>query len=256
MFKIFRQYYFCNLKGDKKMKYYKTSNFTKAITSTGFVAVVACALIAVGALAWFVFSRDNNTTTTPSENSSLEQEYPSVDNSYNNDVEIQENVDDTTDVNDTVSDVPYEDEESKTESEVVVEEPTYVLPVTGNISKGYSDTALQYSVTYGDMRLHTGVDILCDTGSNVKSAADGTVKSIVDDANFGKVITIEYQGGITVKYCGMDKIHFSEGDVVLAGEVIGTTGNIPCECADNPHIHIEVYVNGKSVSPLEALGFE
>lgn len=233
------------------MKYYKSSNFIKAITSTGFVSIVACALIAVGAIAWFAFSR-NNAVTKPSENS--QQEYSSTDNSYNSDVEIKQEVEEpATDVDDTVSDIPYEEEKTP---EIIVEEPTFILPVTGNISKGYSDTALQYSATYDDMRLHTGVDILCDAGTKVKSAAVGIVKSVVEDANYGKVITIDHEGGITIKYCGMDDIYFNEGDSVAAGEVIGTTGNIPCECVDNPHIHIEVYVNGKSTSPLAALGFE
>ncbi|MBQ8793507.1 MAG: hypothetical protein IJZ63_02030, partial [Clostridia bacterium] len=70
------------------MKYYKNTKFTKAITSTGFVTIIACALIAVGAIAWFVLSRDNAVTKTPSDNSQSQQEYPDTDNSYNNTVEV------------------------------------------------------------------------------------------------------------------------------------------------------------------------
>lgn len=234
------------------MKYYKTSKFTKAITSTGFVTIVACALIAVGAIAWFALSRNNTVTETPSENSSA-QSYPQTDTSYNNEVNESEVSEPITDVDDSVSDVPYTQEEP---IEPVEEKITYVLPITGNISKGYSDTALQYSTTYGDMRLHTGVDILCEIGSDIKSAGSGTVKSVVDDANFGRVITIEHLGDITVKYCGMGSINVKEGDKVAAGDIIGTSGDIPCECADNPHIHIEVLLDGNTTSPLAALGLE
>lgn len=234
------------------MKYYKTSKFTKAITSTGFVTIVACALIAVGAIAWFALSRNNTVTETPSENSSA-QSYPQTDTSYNNEVNEPEVSEPITDVDDSVSDVPYTQEEP---IEPVEEKISYVLPITGNISKGYSDTALQYSTTYGDMRLHTGVDILCEIGSDIKSAGSGTVKSVVDDANFGRVITIEHLGDITVKYCGMGSINVKEGDKVAAGDIIGTSGDIPCECADNPHIHIEVLLDGNTTSPLAALGLE
>lgn len=234
------------------MKYYKTSKFTKAITSTGFVTIVACALIAVGAIAWFALSRNNTVTETPSENSSA-QSYPQTDTSYNNEVNESEVSEPITDVDDSVSDVPYTQEEP---IEPVEEKITYVLPITGNISKGYSDTALQYSTTYGDMRLHTGVDILCEIGSDIKSAGSGTVKSVLDDANFGRVITIEHLGDITVKYCGMGSINVKEGDKVAAGDIIGTSGDIPCECADNPHIHIEVLLDGNTTSPLAALGLE
>ena len=38
------------------------------------------------------------------------------------------------------------------------------------------DSALQYSATYGDMRLHTGIDILCNTGTDIKSAADAALR--------------------------------------------------------------------------------
>ncbi len=238
------------------MKYYKTSKFTKALTSTGFVTIVACALIAVGAIAWFALSRSNSVSETPQQNNSAPS-YPESDNSYNSKADTPDTTPETpaTDVNDELTEVPYSEEQEapKVQQE---EKPTFVLPITGNISKGYSDTALQYSATYDDMRLHTGVDILCDMGSNIKSVGSGTVKSVVDDASLGKVITIEYTDNITVKYCGMGSLNIKENDKVATGDIIGTSGNIPSECADNPHIHIEVILDGKAVSPLAALGLE
>lgn len=235
------------------MKYYKTSKFTKMISSTGFIVMTACLLIAVGAIGWFALARKNNVVEAPSENSSI-QEYSKPDNSYN---EIESNmptesVEQTTDANDEVSDVPYTESQENT-SVSKPQKPTFVLPITGNISKGYSDTALQYSATYGDMRLHTGVDILCENGSNIKSVGDGTVKSITDDANYGKVITIGYGDKLEVKYCGFSNINVKQNDTVAAGDIIGTSGDIPCECADQPHIHIEVLLEGNTTSPLEAL---
>lgn len=235
------------------MKYYKTSKFTKAITSTGFITMAACALIAIGAITWFALSK-NNVSETPQNNTS-DSSYNTQNNSYNSDVTSQE----TTDVNDQVSDIPYVNDESSTQNTSSVneiEETTFVLPVTGNISKNFSDTVLQYSATYGDMRLHTGIDVLCSSGTNIKSASDGTVKSVTEDANLGRIITIEHTKNITVKYCGMGSVNVTTGDKVTAGDIIGTSGNIPSECADKPHIHIEVIVDEKHVSPLAALGFE
>lgn len=239
------------------MKYYKQKNFSKAIGSTGFIAMIACVLIAVGAISWFALSRKNNTTTTPSTNNSSSQEYNNNDVTYNNSTAENPNIEQeeiVTDVNENVSNIPYSEEDT---SEVTIEEKAdFILPVTGNISKGYSDTALQYSATYGDMRMHSGIDILCDNGSDIKSASSGTVKSVVDDATLGKVITIEHTDEITVKYCGMGSINVKEGDKVVTGDVIGTSGEIPSECADNPHIHIEVICGGKTTSPLAALSLE
>ena len=236
------------------MKYHKTSKFTKAITSTGFVTIIACALIAVGAIAWFALSR-NNVAIENTPNSNSQQSYPSTDNSYNSEADLpqitpQEPI---TDVNDEVSDVPYNQENVETPQP---EKPSFILPIENNISKGYSDSALQYSATYSDMRLHTGIDILCEKGSNVKSAGSGTVKSVIEDTALGRVITIECAENITIKYCGMGSVNVKENDKVATGDIIGTTGDIPSECADNPHIHIEVTVDGETISPLEALGLE
>ncbi len=237
------------------MKYYKSSKFTKAITSTGFVSITAVALIAIGAISWFALSKSNNVTETPQDNSLPFSSYPDPDNSYNSTVDIP-NTPETpaTDVDDDVSDVPYV--EPETDVIPQVEKPTFVLPVTGNISKGHSDTALQYSATYGDMRLHTGIDILCKKGTDIKSVGSGNVVSVVDDMHLGKIITIEYHDEITVKYCGMGSVNVKEKDKVATGDIIGTSGEIPSECADNPHIHFEVIIDDKSVSPLEALGLE
>ena len=236
------------------MKYYKTSKFTKFVTSTGFVSVTACILIAIGALSWFLLAK-TNTNQAGQDNNSPNSSYPNTNNSYNNTVEIPD-TDETpiTDVDDEVDNVPYIEE--STPSTTTNEKQTFVLPVNGNVSKGFSDTALQYSATFGDMRLHTGIDILCKRGSDIKSVASGKVKSVVDDAHWGKIITIEYLENIVVKYCGMESVTANENDNVSTNDVIGTSGEIPCECADKPHIHIEVYVDGKITSPLAALGLE
>ena len=235
------------------MKYYKTNKFTKALTSTGFVSMVACALIAVGAIAWFTLSRDESIAKTPSQNDKTSS-YPDIDSSYNSNVNIkEENEAPVEDVAESEKEVPYEEQ---SEVEKVQEEITYILPVKGKILKNYSDSALQYSATYGDMRLHTGIDIECPKGTNILSVSSGTVKSVVEDASLGRVITIEYAKSITVKYCGMGSVNVVEGDAVRTGDVIGTSGDIPSECTDNPHIHIEVFIDGKSISPLKALGLE
>ena len=225
--------------------------------------MVACALIAVGAIAWFALSK--NSISEPQTNNNISYPtYPNEENSYNSDIETPIVSEPSHDVNESVDNVPYtentneenttqEQTENTTTNEQKVE---FVLPVTGNILKGYSDTALQYSATYGDMRLHTGIDISCAKGTEIKSATSGTVKSIVDDATLGKVITIDHAYDFTVKYCGFDNISVKEGDNVNAGQIIGTSGEIPSECSDKPHIHFEVFINGECISPLSALGLE
>ncbi len=230
------------------MKYYQTKKFPKSIGLAGLITIVSCLIIAIGAFSWLALSKDNKVIETPKEenpNSSYVTPY----NSYNNEVKLP----DTDDVNESTEDVPYGNEAT---TESTVEKQTFILPIDGKISKGYSDTALQYSATYGDMRLHTGIDIECNTGSEIKAVSTGVVSSVIEDAKFGRTIVIDHGDGLTVKYCGMGSVNIKEGDSVTPTTVIGTSGDIPAECSDNPHIHIEAIVNEKAVSPLKAFELE
>lgn len=147
----------------------------------------------------------------------------------------------------TTDNVPYEQPQEKT--------VTFIMPVDGTITKPYSDSALQYSETFGDMRLHEGIDIKCEEGTAVLSACDGIVKEVTEDASMGRIVIIENEDGSIIKYCGLKDISVKSGQKVVSGAAIGTSGNPPFESADDPHIHIEAEKGGKTVSPVEAFGF-
>ena len=240
------------------MKYNETSKFPKFIGSAGFITLVACCLIAIGAATWFTVSRRNNPISdneNSSNNSSVQNEsYESQDETYNDVTDIPEAQDSnvSTDIANSAEEIPYESQ--NTESAPPELERSFVLPIDGNISKGFSDTALQYSETYGDLRLHTGIDILCEKGTDIKSAGSGTVTEVNEDSAMGRYITVDHGDGIMVKYCGLASVNVNTGDAVTSGSSIGTSGDIPSECADKPHIHIEAFILGEKVSPLTALG--
>lgn len=235
------------------MKYYE-SKFTKFVGSAGFYVIIACCLIGIGAASWFAVSRYNSSHTEnrsgSSENSGA---YSKEQSSYNSSeiISSQPAPSASESVAKSVSDEPYTSD-TQTPSEIAAE--YFAVPVEGEISKGYSDTELQYSATYGDMRLHTGADIVCEAGSAVNAAGDGKVESVAEDMSYGTVITINHGNGIIVKYCGIADVTVKSGDTVKLGEAIGNAGTVPSECADQNHIHIEVLKDGKTVSPLKALG--
>lgn len=234
------------------MKYYENKNFTKSVGKTGFYTIIICCLIAIGGASWFAVARYNNVKSSDNSSSNIsDKSYKDDINSYNDSEEIIDESS-TADVNNEVSDVPYEQQNA----EQPTEQRSFVMPVEGNILKGYSDTALQRSDTYGDMRLHTGIDIQCEKGAEIKSAGAGTVTNVEESSTLGKFITIEHGEGITARYCGFDGVTVNTGDSVSAGTVIGTLGTIPSECADKSHLHVEILKDGKIVSPLEALGLQ
>lgn len=243
------------------MKYYKTSRFPRVIGSAGFTLLISLALIAIGAAIWFAVANNKpeqkTPTTEPPTQSTPSYDEPS--SSYNENTPSTPDIINpapATGVAGNEATVPYESQEEKTEPEPQPEKRSFVLPVDGSIIKDYSDTALQYSATYGDMRLHTGIDIAAATGTDVKAAGTGTITSVEDSATYGKTVIIDHGDGITVKYCGLDSISAKQGDKVTGGDIIGTVGTVPCECSDKSHIHIEVIKDSKHISPLKALGFE
>lgn len=133
----------------------------------------------------------------------------------------------------------------------------FVLPVTGEIIKGFSDTELQYSETFKDLRLHTGIDIACEAGSAVKAAGDGVVYEIKEDPNWGVTIVIDHGNGVKGYYCGLNKkplVH--KGDSVTSGTQLGSVDEIPAECLDQSHLHLAFTKNDAYVSPLELIGME
>lgn len=230
---------------------YNEQKFAKFIGGTGFFAIVACCVLIIGAATWFAVSRVNKTEPEVQPSPKTES-YSSDGGSYNDIGDIGEDIssaasDIADEVTNSVSNEPYS-ESSQTELQET-KVLSFISPVEGEISKNYSSTELQYSATYGDMRLHIGVDIACEKGASVKAMEEGRVISVEENASLGTVITVDHGNGITVRYCGVENITVAAEDRLAKGEVIGAVGTVPCECADQSHIHIEMYEKGKSIAP-------
>lgn len=237
---------------------YNENKNPKKSSSIGFYSIIACCLIILGAVAWFAvsnFTRDR----TPAENSSDNQSNYSSNNPDNNDNNLNKDDNFSSDLLDppasqttagNESNVPYSSQES------TVQQKTFILPVEGQITKGYSDSALQFSATFGDMRLHTGIDIKCEKNSQIKSCASGNVTDIKDDSSYGKVVTIDHGDGITLNYCGLNSVSVKIGQKVSSADIIGTVGSVPSESSDGVHLHLSALIEGKICSPLKALGLE
>lgn len=239
------------------MKYTNTSRFPKMIGSVGFYAIIALCLLGIGAASWFAVSRYNAMEKSQSQTQDgTDNAYTPPQSSYNSSTDMPEATEPeaSADVKNEVSDVPYSEPVESTAPKK--EKRTFMLPIDGNVLKGFSDTALQYSSTHGDMRLHTGVDIVAAEGSDIKAAGSGNVTAVEDSGSLGKTVTIDHGDGITVKYCGLASVNVKSGAKISAGTVIGTLGTVPSECADQSHLHLEATLNGEIVSPLAALDLE
>lgn len=115
----------------------------------------------------------------------------------------------------------------------------------------YSKGVPVYSETMKDWRIHNGIDIAAESGSTVKACANGQVKEILADSMLGNVLVIEH-GDYLIRYCGLnEEMLVGEGDILSAGQEIGTVGAIPCEAAIGSHIHLEITKDEIYMNPVD-----
>lgn len=101
---------------------------------------------------------------------------------------------------------------------------------------------------YGDLRVHSGVDLAAALGTPVYASASGYVSNANWAGGYGLLVAIEHVGGMQTRYGHLSRIAVGGGQYVEAGTVIGyvgSTGN-----STGPHLHYEVRINGRAVNPL------
>ena len=233
------------------MKYSQSSS--KFSGNAAFYIIIAVCLLIIGGASWFALSNYNKSVADNTDKSNMnskgsainEEEYKDKTSSYTQSTPSAD-LPYANEVSQSVSDEPYSPE---TENKVTV----FTMPVEGEILKTYSTNELQFSATYDDMRLHTGIDISCEDGTAVSACSDGTVISVEESANFGPTVTIEHGNGITVKYSALKDITVKPNQKVTAGDIIGKITTVPCECADQSHLHLEVLLIGTLSDPRDTL---
>lgn len=131
-----------------------------------------------------------------------------------------------------------------------------VSPVEGQIVAVYSMDALGYNQTTRDWRVHNGVDIAAEAGSQVCAAAAGTVYTVYEDDTMGMTVVIRHEEGYVTKYASLDKeVSVKAGDAVTMGQKIGTVGNTALlENAIGDHVHFSVTCDDIPVDPAKFLG--
>ena len=98
-------------------------------------------------------------------------------------------------------------------------------------------------------KFHQGMDISAAEGTPVIATADGKVVLVLIQAEgYGKHIIIEHDEVYSTKYAQLSSMEVSEGDLVSRGQVIGKVGSSGRSTA--PHLHYEVYKDGKAVDPV------
>jgi len=145
-----------------------------------------------------------------------------------------------------------EAEETWIEAEPAVQESMlYIWPLVGEIENAYSVDALTYNRTMADWRIHDGVDIACEMGTQVKAVCSGKVVDIYDDDMYGTTVVIEHAGGLRSIYSNLaDTPTVLIGDNVVTGDIIGAVGDTAlCETGEVCHLHLAMSLDGASIDP-------
>ena len=149
------------------------------------------------------------------------------------------------------------DKHSGNDKEIDIDKLQFAFPVDGTVSKWHSPTAQVYNKSTADYRVHLGIDIVAKEYTPVYAVADGTVSGVwVDDA-LGQCVSIAHSSRVETVYKNLSTNvphGISEGEPVVAGQRIGMVGQSAImEVAEEPHLHFEILIDGKSVDPLEYL---
>ena len=128
-------------------------------------------------------------------------------------------------------------------------------PVAGQTVSDYAMDCLSYNETTRDWRVHNGVDIAAEEGTEVCAAADGTVYTTFNDDSMGMTVVIRHDGGYTTRYSSLaEELKVSAGDSVKLGQAIGCVGSTALvETAMGPHVHFSVTYRDDPMDPADFL---
>lgn len=163
-------------------------------------------------------------------------------------------------VTDRVTDEPTDEPSTekptdKPSSSVGNKLPSFILPVSGNLTREHDPSLQVFSPTMQDYRVHLGIDLSTKADAPVYAAADGKISKIWVDTLMGYCIAIKHSGDCVTVYKNLAETlpeGIAEGVSVRSGQLIATVGeSAMVEIADEPHLHFEMTVGDLAVDPLE-----
>ena len=119
----------------------------------------------------------------------------------------------------------------------------FFAPIKGDVTAGFDSKEKHYAV-----------DVVAKENEPIKATLDGTIILSTWTYDAGHVIGIQHSSNLTSFYKHCSALLKKTGDVVKAGEVIGVVGNSG-EITTGPHLHFELWFNGRPVNPQDYIVF-
>jgi murein DD-endopeptidase MepM/ murein hydrolase activator NlpD len=123
------------------------------------------------------------------------------------------------------------------------------IPTTMPVSGAYYSSNYGYRIDpiNGHSEFHTGVDLVTPVGTPVVAAAGGVVSFSGMVPEYGNMIDVDHDNGLTSRYAHLSKRLVKAGDVVMKGQPIALSGNTGR--TTGPHLHFEVREKGIPLNP-------
>lgn len=118
------------------------------------------------------------------------------------------------------------------------------IPVDGKLTSGFG---MRVHPQSGRRQLHSGIDLSAPVGTPVHATADGIVSFSGWSRGNGNIVVIEHGQGFSTVYAHNTRNLTKVGETVRRGQQISTTGSTGV--STGPHVHYEVWKNGKCVNP-------
>lgn len=120
-----------------------------------------------------------------------------------------------------------------------------VSPVNGRLTSYFG---MRRHPILGYARLHAGIDYGAAWGTPIFAVSDASVAYAGRHGGHGNYVRLDHGGGLGTGYAHMSRIAVEQGARVHTGQVIGYVGSTGL--STGPHLHYEVYQNGRTVNPL------
>tara|TARA_R110001583_G_scaffold7286_3_gene36285 strand:+ start:10763 stop:11713 length:951 start_codon:yes stop_codon:yes gene_type:complete len=110
------------------------------------------------------------------------------------------------------------------------------------------------SNSYDGLSGHYGVDVVGPKNERISAVLDGTVIFAEWTLNTGYVVQIQHGKDLVSIYKHNQELLKKPGEFVKAGEAIAILGNSG-ELTSGPHLHFELWHNGKALNPENYIKF-
>lgn len=135
------------------------------------------------------------------------------------------------------------------DAEKVLKLCKFQKPISGKITSEFGE---REATIKGMTTDHKGIDISANSGTNIKSAIEGTVIVAEENSEYGKFIKIT-NGDVMTVYAHCKALKVKVGDKIKVGQTIalvGSTGN-----STGPHLHFEIRYENRYINPRYVIDF-